>query len=1506
VLQPMIRPIRRVPIVALLVVFFPCVTLVRAACPAGTAVPIDSGTGSHGAPLVFSFPEGAVNPSFFLLGAGDQHNSGTLPGGSWLVRLGDLDGDGRIEYRLQAPGEGPGGWGDPRVNGCPAAAPSPFPPLVVILQQPREDLDGDGKFDVFEDLNHNQILDAGEDRDGDGRLTPPLGCEGIFREDKDCDGHLDFINEDDNHNGVLDPGEDRDGDGRLDDGSEDRNHNLILDDRPVVRPDDIVPDEEGRNNPLYPYGSLRPGTGAIVVASVAWDGAAYDFDAIDTPSRDLTATDGRRYRAVDADPLDRLRPRLSAFHVIPDEGEKRVFIEPFRLTPADDAGGTRVIFDHARLRILFSGSPHQLYFLESGAQEIVLPPAGAFVSFVSFLDTYAPPGQLETRLLSTGSDLFLTSAAPLPAVQPTSIADQDGDIVPMPADNCPVTPNSQQDDSDLNGVGDVCDPGFGGDPESFEATWSSMQPQPAPAFAQEAATAFDPDRGVLVLYGASGGTDTWEYDGQSWSRFDLSPTPPARVDSRMVYDTTRHRMLLYGGLSRTIAPTALNDLWEYADHAWRRIVTPIAPPPLAPAPQIPAYVPAGFGLAYDTQHDLLVLFGGRRGTPDARRTWVFDGTTWRIVPTPHSPPARVAPMMGYDPIRRVTVLFGGVGIDVAGGPVYLGDAWEFDGRDWQPVDAHGDPPPGWGGQLVFDPVRREGLGFGGVILHSILVNGLSVVWTPYPSPAILRYDGGGWSTLTTSPYLSFIAGGAPDLHSVSGAYDVGRDRLVVQGDVLQPGGAIVPTTAQLVFRPDGDGDGVPDAEDDCPLIADAGQGDADGDGFGDACDNCPALANPTQRDLDRDGRGDLCDDDLDGDGVPNGIDVCPASYVAGRPPGSVLGGGGPDSDGDGIFDDCDPCPHDPANDADGDGLCADADNCPGSFNPLQEDANGDGSGDACQPVVTLSEIREDGGDVLEVTARASDPDGDTLSGSIDFYAQMTVDLRAADIFGSNPCALDTYPAGTPGTGIGYAAAPPILQPSLFDISALGCPPGSTSYLLAAGRCDAAADSAFGPYVLLSAAPPLAICLGREGTVITEPGPATRIVDRTDLTVVAYDLQGIRFLVPASPSPALRIPFTAGLPRDSDISALLPDTSYRMRITVSDGSSLPAAAERSFLHQGETRMRIDSGLSPLAVIATPGTVECDRPGAGEVDLDGSGSTDRGGGGLVRYDWVLDPGLPTERPLGSGPILTVTLPLGASRVGLRVTDAYGGTATAESTVTVADTTPPALTLAADPASLWPPNHRMVAVGVTWQASDLCDPAPAVTLLSATSSEPDDQPGDGDGRTTGDIGDAEPGTPDASIRLRAERDGAGPGRVYRLTYRALDGSGNPTIALALITVPHDQATETEPLSIRLEPPGTQGMGRVLWSGVPGALAYDLIAGRLDSAAMNDGGVRLQTALEVSLGASQSSWTEPPDLPVPEPGKALFYLVQFHDAAGASGYGTASAPWPRDEPRAAATSGD
>ncbi len=79
---------------------------------------------------------------------------------------------------------------------------------------------------------------------------------------------------------------------------------------------------------------------------------------------------------------------------------------------------------------------------------------------------------------------------------------------------------------------------------------------------------------------------------------------------------------------------------------------------------------------------------------------------------------------------------------------------------------------------------------------------------------------------------------------------------------------------------DDDGDGAPD-EDEIACGSDAADdgstpADGDGDGICDALDNCPEIANADQADADGDDQGDACDVDADDDGVADDADNCPA------------------------------------------------------------------------------------------------------------------------------------------------------------------------------------------------------------------------------------------------------------------------------------------------------------------------------------------------------------------------------------------------------------------------------------------------------------------------------------------------------------------------------------------------------------------------------------------------------------------------------------------------------
>jgi|GEM_PF-2944937 len=91
------------------------------------------------------------------------------------------------------------------------------------------------------------------------------------------------------------------------------------------------------------------------------------------------------------------------------------------------------------------------------------------------------------------------------------------------------------------------------------------------------------------------------------------------------------------------------------------------------------------------------------------------------------------------------------------------------------------------------------------------------------------------------------------------ALDAGSDGLAPPIDAV-----IAELDAAMIDAPpgpDADGDGVPDATDNCRDLANPNQRDHDGDGLGDVCDFCPHLADPTtpQPDVDGDEVGDACD-----------------------------------------------------------------------------------------------------------------------------------------------------------------------------------------------------------------------------------------------------------------------------------------------------------------------------------------------------------------------------------------------------------------------------------------------------------------------------------------------------------------------------------------------------------------------------------------------------------------------------------------------------------------------
>ncbi len=100
--------------------------------------------------------------------------------------------------------------------------------------------------------------------------------------------------------------------------------------------------------------------------------------------------------------------------------------------------------------------------------------------------------------------------------------------------------------------------------------------------------------------------------------------------------------------------------------------------------------------------------------------------------------------------------------------------------------------------------------------------------------------------------------------------------------------------------------------------------------------------------------------DTDGDGIEDANDNCPDVFNAIRP---MDDGAQADFDGDGVGDVCDPCPIDAnttvcstpdSGDVDGDGEPNETDNCPNIPNADQADVDSDGRGDVCDDCPTVS------------------------------------------------------------------------------------------------------------------------------------------------------------------------------------------------------------------------------------------------------------------------------------------------------------------------------------------------------------------------------------------------------------------------------------------------------------------------------------------------------------------------------------------------------------------------
>jgi hypothetical protein len=180
------------------------------------------------------------------------------------------------------------------------------------------------------------------------------------------------------------------------------------------------------------------------------------------------------------------------------------------------------------------------------------------------------------------------------------------------------------------------------------------------------ALAYDSRRGVCVLFGgtSSGSNyfgDTWEWNGLAWTQRQVTG-PSARYYTAMAYDSQRGVCVLVGG--RSAASTYLGDTWEWDGTVWSlRSAT-------GPEPR------NATALAYDTAHGRTILFGGADAGSFSGRflanLYLWDGTAWTLRFRDNLW-GRHSTTLAYDSQRDTVVMFGGLS---GTGSYAFGDTWE--------------------------------------------------------------------------------------------------------------------------------------------------------------------------------------------------------------------------------------------------------------------------------------------------------------------------------------------------------------------------------------------------------------------------------------------------------------------------------------------------------------------------------------------------------------------------------------------------------------------------------------------------------------------------------------------------------------------------------------------------------------------------------------------------------------------------------------------------------------
>ncbi|MEI2611362.1 MAG: kelch repeat-containing protein [Candidatus Promineifilaceae bacterium] len=232
----------------------------------------------------------------------------------------------------------------------------------------------------------------------------------------------------------------------------------------------------------------------------------------------------------------------------------------------------------------------------------------------------------------------------------------------------------------------------------------------------------------------------WGWDGSEWYSVS-NDGPPPRLLGGVAYDSQSNLFLLFGGRALTVDYT---DFWTWDPiHHWQQLDTPA-----------PGGLSNHLAMVYDPVRERVVLYGGQDLSQQTyTNTWEWDGAEWlRRALT--GPSLNIHYALTFDPVHQQVLLLGE-------GPNQL---WGWNGQSWQRHITGVSPPTRAGARMAYDAAANQLVLFGG---------------RDYGRRQILRdtwlWDGVNWAEWTGD--------GPPPRSHHSMVYDEGRGRVVLYGGI---------------------------------------------------------------------------------------------------------------------------------------------------------------------------------------------------------------------------------------------------------------------------------------------------------------------------------------------------------------------------------------------------------------------------------------------------------------------------------------------------------------------------------------------------------------------------------------------------------------------------------------------------------------------------------------------------------------------------------------------------